>query len=104
MKLKTYSLFLFSYFYHFISLCFYFSDQQISQKNKSEVRYFYDVWGYLNIKNIDEIISISHKDIKEIDKKYFDNNSIITMQPNAKYRASAKVPIREQDYLDDHAL
>ena len=65
---------------------------------KINLRYFYDVWGYLNINNIDEIISISHNDIKEIDKKYFDNNSIITMQPNAKYRASAKVPIKDQDY------
>ena len=63
----------------FISLYFYFSDKQISQKNKSEVRYFYDVWGYLNINNIDEIISISHNDIKEIDKKYFDNKSLITL-------------------------
>lgn len=101
MKLKTYSSFLFLVIFIILyPFVFYFSDQQISQKNKSEVRYFYDVWGYLNINNIDEIISISHNDIKEIDKKYFDNNSIITMQPNAKYRASAKVPIKDQDYLD----
>ena len=85
MKLNIYSLsffiIIFIVLYPFI---FYFSDQTNISKNKSEVRFFYDVWGYLSIKSIDEIISISQNDIKKINQKYFDNKSLISLLPDER--------------------
>ena len=62
MKLKTYSSFLFLVIFIILyPFVFYFSDQQISQKNKSEIRYHYDVWGNLRFSSLDSIISNSRK-------------------------------------------
>ena len=101
MKLNIYSLsffiIIFIVLYPFI---FYFSDKQISQKNKSEVRFFYDVWGYLSIKSIDEIIFSSQNEIKKINKKYFDNKSLVSLLPDERFTSSHRKLLEYDGFLD----
>ena len=101
MKLNIYSLsffiIIFIVLYPFI---FYFSDKQISQKNKSEVRFFYDVWGYLSIKSIDEIIFSSQNEIKKINQKYFDNKSLVSLLPDERFTSSHRKLLEYDGFLD----
>tara|TARA_B100000902_G_C27291371_1_gene907325 strand:- start:601 stop:1593 length:993 start_codon:yes stop_codon:yes gene_type:complete len=104
MKLNIYSsslfIIIFIVLYPFI---FYFSDKQISQKNKSEVRFFYDVWGYISIKSIDEIILRSQNDIKQINEKYFDNKSVVSLLPTDRYTSGLKKTLEDEGFLDMNA-
>ncbi len=101
MKLNFYSLSLFLIIFVILyPFIFYFSDKQISQKNKSEVRFFYDVWGYISIKSIDEIILSSQNEIEKVNEKYFDNKSVISLIPNDRYTSGFKKVLEDEGFLD----
>tara|TARA_Y100000768_G_C23971507_1_gene680820 strand:+ start:132 stop:1124 length:993 start_codon:yes stop_codon:yes gene_type:complete len=101
MKLNTYSIaFFLIIFVILYPLTYYFSEIKLSQKNKSEIQYYYDVWGFLNIKNIDNIIKNSKDEVDEINKKYFGNSDVFAIHPKQKSSGSFKVTIPNNEYFD----
>ncbi len=101
MKLNIYSVSFFLLIFIIIyPFTYYFSEKKISQKNKSEIQYYYDVWGYLSIKNLDKIIKNSNKDVKEVNKKYFFDKDVFTLFPNEKYSVGLRIQIPNQEFFD----
>ena len=58
------------------------------------------MWGYLSIKNIDEIIFSSQNDIKRLIKNILIINSIITLLPDESISSQSTNYWSMMDYLD----
>ena len=85
MKLHTYSVLTFCLIlvilYPFI---FYFSEKKITIKNNSETSYKYDMRGFFNIKSISQANLSTYEEIKKINKKYFNEETLINFKPSEK--------------------
>ncbi len=101
MKLNIYSLsFLLIIFIIIYPLTFYFSEKKIVNKNKTEIRYKYDLYGYFEIKSLEKIISYSKKQSKKINDKYFEGRNVFKVFPENKISLGIKKTIMDSEYFD----
>ncbi len=101
MKFNIYTLSFFLVIFIIIyPLTFYFSEKKIVHKNKTEIRYKYDLYGYFEIRGLEKIVSYSKKQSKKINNKYFEGKNVLKVFPENKFSRGIKKTIMDSDYFD----